>query len=243
MRLRGKTAVITGGASGQGAAEARLFIQEGARVLIADLNDADGIRLADELGENATFVHFDVASESAWIDVIDDANRRYGGLDILINNAGICVPGTLEATSAADMTRHFEVNVLGTFLGIKYGSQAMIAHGNGSIINVSSTAGLRAAPGLFAYAASKWSIRGLSKCAALELAPHNVRVNTIVPGFIDTPMLAVNDPALLEQWAAMVPMGRIGKPDDIAEAAAYLASDAAAYVTGTEFLIDGGFNA
>ncbi|MGF6901402.1 SDR family NAD(P)-dependent oxidoreductase [Paraburkholderia sp. GAS348] len=238
-RLEGKVAIITGAASGQGAAEARLFVAEGARVVVADILEA-GARVAAELGEAAFFVKHDVADQGSWERVISETLGRFGRLDILINNAAMFDPKPLMQTEPAELDTHYRVNQLGVFLGMRAVVEPMKSSGGGSIVNISSVSGLRALPGQFAYASTKWAVRGMTGCAAVELAPLGIRVNSVYPGLIDTPMLAGNSPETNAFYAKMVPLGRMAKPGEVAEAVAFLASDAASYMTGAEIAVDAG---
>ena len=230
-RLQGKVAIITGAARGQGANEARRFVAEGARVVVTDL-DENGQAVADGLGDSARFVRHDVANEDDWKNVIAVAEEAFGKIDILVNNAGVFKPANIVDTTLADFDRHYRVNTLGVFLGIRAVIPAMERGGGGSIINISSIAGMRGWPGMIAYGGTKW--------AARELAPQRIRVNSIHPGLVDTPMLDDHDPAALEAFTAAVPFGRMGSVDDVAEMVIYLASDLSSYVTGAEVVIDGG---
>ena len=238
-RLQGKVAIITGAARGQGANEARRFVAEGARVVVTDL-DENGQAVADGLGDSARFVRHDVANEDDWKNVIAVAEEAFGKIDILVNNAGVFKPANIVDTTLADFDRHYRVNTLGVFLGIRAVIPAMERGGGGSIINISSIAGMRGWPGMIAYGGTKWASRGLTQCAARELAPQRIRVNSIHPGLVDTPMLDDHDPAALEAFTAAVPFGRMGSVDDVAEMVIYLASDLSSYVTGAEVVIDGG---
>tara|TARA_R110000782_G_scaffold78276_9_gene155639 strand:- start:70392 stop:71126 length:735 start_codon:yes stop_codon:yes gene_type:complete len=239
-RLSGKVAIISGAASGQGAEETRLFIQEGAQVVLTDLNEADGQALADQLGSSAFFVAHDVSSESSWQHVVERTCDRFGKIDILVNNAGVYRQNSLQETDVALMDLHYRVNVLGPFMGMKAVHPIMKQGGGGAIVNIASVAGARGLPGIFAYAGSKWSLRGMSKCAAVDLAEDGIRVNAVLPGLIDTPMLAGNTREYLDAVSQSVPMKRLGSPDEVARAVLYLASDEAAYVTGTEISVCGG---
>jgi len=242
-RLKGKVAIITGAASGQGAAEAKLFASEGARVVATDLNDAAGRRIASELGESAIFVAHDVGDEPSWRKVLETTLEAFGPPTVLVNNAGVYKPKSFQATDAALLDLHYRVNVRGPFLGMQAVHPHMQQAGGGSIVNISSGAGLKGYPGLFAYAGSKWMVRGLSKCAAMDLAASKIRVNTVLPGLIDTPMLEENDPAYLRQLTQLVPLGRLGTAAEVAEAVLYLASDAASYVSGAEITVCGALTA
>ena len=238
-KLDGKVAIITGAARGQGAHEARRFVAEGARVVITDLNPA-GSDVAQELGEAAIFVAHDVADEAAWRAVVDRAVQSFGRLDVLVNNAGIFRPAGIGGTSAQDYDQHYRVNQLGVFLGTAAVIDAMKSAGGGSIINISSVAGMRGYPDMIAYSSTKWAVRGLTQCAARELAPHRIRVNSIHPGLVDTPMLDDHSPEALAAFTAAVPLGRMGTPEDVAEIVTFLASDLSSYVTGAEIVVDGG---
>jgi 3alpha(or 20beta)-hydroxysteroid dehydrogenase len=237
--LDGRVAIITGAAGGQGEAEARLFVAEGARVAVTDVQDK-GEKVAADLGPAAFFVHQDVSDERSWANIVTMTLKEFGSIDILVNNAAVFDPKPLTETTAADMTAHFIVNQLGVLLGMNAVIEPMKAAGGGSIINISSLSGLRHLPGQFAYAATKWAVRGMSGCAARELASANIRVNTVMPGLIDTPMLAGNSPETNALYASLVPMGRMAEPREVAEVVAFLASDAASYVTGAELSVDAG---
>jgi 3alpha(or 20beta)-hydroxysteroid dehydrogenase len=238
-RLTNKIAIITGAASGQGAAEAKLFAAEGARVVLTDINAREGAAIAARIGSNALFVEHDVSDDSAWKRVIKAAVNAFGAPTVLINNAGVYKPKSFQETDSALLDFHYRVNVRGVFLGMQAVYPLMLEAGGGSIVNIASGAGARGYPGLFAYAGSKWMVRGLSKCAAVDLASSGIRINAILPGLIDTPMLNENSPEYLRQLTQMVPMGRFGTVDEVAEAALYLASDAAAYVSGAELAVCG----
>ena len=238
-RLKDKIILITGGARGQGAAEARLFVAEGARVVITDVLEDAGRRLAAELGQYAAFVHHDVTVETDWEAALTAA-AALGGLHGLVNNAGIYQPARLMDTDAAMFERHMRINQLGVFLGLKAVVPLMERSGGGSIVNISSTAGLRGSPGALAYSATKWAVRGMTKAAAVDLAEKKIRVNSVHPGPIDTDMLKVRTP---EQNAARlqhVPMKRMGTADEVAKLVLFLLSDESSYMTGAEVAIDGG---
>ena len=238
-RLQQKIAIITGAARGQGAAEATLFSAEGAQVVITDVNDSQGREVAQQIGSNALFIHHDVTDEASWKTVVATTLKTYGTIDILVNNAGVYKPKTFQDTDAELQDFHYRINVLGTFLGMQAVYPVMLKAGGGAIVNVSSGAGMRGYPSLFAYASSKWMVRGLSKCAAVDLAASHIRVNTILPGLIDTPMLGENSEEYIDALKALVPAGRLGTVGEIAEAAVYLASDAASYVSGAELAVCG----
>lgn len=222
-----------------GAATADLYASEGAKVLICDISDA-GQQVADRIGSSAKFQKLDVASEDSWKAAIEACNSHFGGIDILAACAGIPVVKPMWETSADECRRLFEVNQLGVFLGMKAVLEPMKRRGGGSIINISSGAGLRAAPTMAFYAATKFAVRGLTKSASKELAPFGIRVNTVFPGAIDTPMLALNSKEFNDMLISLTPLGRLGVPKDIANAMLFLASDESSYVTGADLSVDGG---
>ena len=238
-RLKDKIIFISGGARGQGAAEARLFISEGAQVVIGDVLEAEGRRLASELGRAATFVRHDVTQERDW-DAAINAAEKLGGLHGLVNNAGIYQPRTLMETETELFERHMRVNQLGCFLGMKTVVPLIEHSGGGSIVNISSVAGLRGSPGAIAYSATKWALRGMTKAAAIDLAPRKIRVNSVHPGPIDTEMLNVRTPEQNRQRLQLVPMKRMGTAEEVASLVLYLLSDESSYITGAEVAIDGG---
>ncbi len=244
--LAGKVALVTGGASprGMGAAEGRLFAAQGAAVVLADVADEEGHRTAGDI-EGAEYVHLDVTSEAEWDNVIAGVANRHGRLDILVNNAGVARLGQLLHTTVDDWNLTVAVNQTGVFLGMRSGARAMIEAGNGgAIINISSVAGMAGLFGSTAYGASKWAVRGMTKIAAKELGRHAIRVNSIHPGFIDTDMLAQAGDSYEQraQMAKSTPIGRLGVPDDVAAMAFYLVTDAASFITGQEFVVDGGWH-
>jgi 3alpha(or 20beta)-hydroxysteroid dehydrogenase len=241
-RLKDKVAIVTGGARGMGAATVRLFAQEAAKVVIADVLDADGEKLALELKDNASFVHHDVTEEASWHALLGKTIARFGTVDILVNNAGILLFKTLADTSKDDFERVTGVNLTGSFLGLKVIGAHMLARGRGSIVNISSADGMKGANGLGAYCASKWGIRGLTKVAAMEYGHKGVRVNSVHPGGIDT---AMGNPyaepkAEVNKRYGMVPLQRVGDPIEVAQASLFLASDESSYLCGAEIAVDGG---
>jgi 3alpha(or 20beta)-hydroxysteroid dehydrogenase len=237
-RLDGKVALVTGGARGQGAAEVRLFAAQGAKVVAADVRVDAGEALATELGDAVVFVRHDVADEGSWEGAIGAAVERFGGLHVLVNNAGIGHTATIAKHTLADYERIIGVNQTGVFLGIRSVIEPMKAAGGGSIVNTSSGAGLRATKYMIAYAASKYAVTGMTAAAALELARYKIRVNSIHPGVIDTPMLG--DFADNEKLMRSTPMRRMGTPEEIANVALFLASDESSYMTGAHVVVDGG---
>jgi len=239
-RLEGKICLITGGARGQGEAEARLFSAEGAKVWICDVLDAEGQALAEALG--CQYRHLDVRDEQAWQALVEEIIDADGGIDALINNAGIFRSNRMVTTDMEEFQLVMDINCNGVFLGMRSVAKPMTASGGGSIVNISSLAGMRAAVGAFAYGASKWAVRGMTKTASVELARKGIRVNSIHPGLIETPMahqLGTN----LDKIAGRTPLGRVAEADEVAKLALFLASDESSYSTGSEFLVDGGLNA
>ena len=249
MRLEGKVALISGGARGQGAVEAKLFAREGAKVVFGDILDESGKQVEAEIheaGGEAAYVHLDVTREDDWRTAVNTAIDRYGKLDILVNNAGILIRKGIEDTTEEDWARIMGVNAKGAFLGTKHSIPAMRQAGGGSIINISSTAGLVASPsGSASYTASKGAVRLLTKSTAVQYAKEGIRCNSIHPGPIDTDMIqeTLTDSAKLEERMQRLPMGRVGTADEIAYGVLYLASEEASFVTGSELVIDGGTTA
>lgn len=243
--LSGKVALITGAARGQGAAEARLFASLGASVVLADvLDEVDAV--AAEIGDAALALRLDVTSEEQWASAVATTVQRFGRLDILVNNAGVTSLGRIVDTSLAEFERVVGVNQTGVFLGIRSAIAAMTEAGGGSIINISSVAGLVGLANNAVYSSTKFALRGLTKSAALELAPFGIRVNSVHPGFIDTPMLQHPEVETVGAGGDLlkrVPLGRMASPDEVAHLLAFLASDQSSYCTGGEFVIDGGFTA
>lgn len=244
-RLQGKVALITGAARGQGAAEARLFAAEGARVYVTDVLDAEGEATAADIGEHAVYHHLDVTDEEAWLMLRDELLEREGRIDVLVNNAGIFRVMPTALTSESEYRQIIDVNQVGTFLGMKTMIPPMVEAQAGSIVNISSVAGLQGAAGTLAYAASKWAVRGMTKVAAKEVAPFGVRVNSVHPGIIDTPMMTEASPEgnLLDRVVRAIPMGHVAAAEDVATLVLYLASDESRYSTGAEFVVDGGMTA
>ena len=243
-RLDGKVAIISGASRGMGAATAKQFVAEGARVVMGDVLDAEGQTLATNLGDASAYQHLDVSSAESWRQVVEFTVARFGKLDVLVNNAGIFRSAPLESLTEDDWASVIAVNQTGVFLGMQSAVQAMKAAGGGSIVNISSIDGLIGSSDSLAYVASKFAVRGMTKVAALELGKFGIRVNSVHPGGIDTPMVADALPAeVVEQMFSPLPLGRIGRPEEVAELATWLASDASSYSTGSEFVIDGGWTA
>lgn len=238
-RFAGRVVVISGGARGLGAAQARLLVAEGASVVIGDVLQPEGQALAAELGPACTFLPLDVTSEAQWSQAVAVA-ESLGPVHGLINNAGVYKPVPLLDTDTAEFERHTRVNQLGTFLGMRAVVPAMERTGGGAIVNMSSTVALRSAPNSIAYTASKWAVRGMTKAAALELAPRNIRVNSVHPGPIDTDMLNVRTREENLKRVQQVPIKRLGTAREIAGLVLFLLSDESAYMTGSEVAMDGG---
>jgi 3alpha(or 20beta)-hydroxysteroid dehydrogenase len=245
--LDGKVALITGAARGVGEATARRFVAEGARVVLGDVLDELGADVATTLGAAARYVHLDVTSEDSWRDTVESIRADEGHLEVLVNNAGILRVGSLLKTSTDTFLEVMRVNQLGPFLGMRTAAPLLIESGRGSIVNLSSTQGLEGYPGLVAYVASKFAVRGMTKTVALELAEHGVRVNSVHPTGITTPMLAaaaaLRDESDARPVRAGVPLGRMCRPEEVASLVCFLASDESSMSTGAEFLIDGGATA
>jgi len=234
--LDGKVALVTGGSRGIGAAIARVLVRDGAVVVIADVLDEPGRALADDLGGD--YQHLDVTDPGAWAAAVDTIVERHGGLDVLVNNAGIATAASIAKQDLDDWNRVLAVNLTGVFLGIQAVAPVMKEQRAGSIVNLSSVDGLRGSVALHAYVASKFGVRGITKSTGLELARHSIRVNSVHPGFIATDMTAHLDPDRMG-----IPLGRAADPAEVAELVAFLASDASSYSTASEFVVDGGITA
>jgi 3alpha(or 20beta)-hydroxysteroid dehydrogenase len=237
-RLAGKVAIVTGAARGLGAAVAEQLAAEGASVVIGDVLDAEGEALARSLGDTVRFARLDVADESQWAAIVEFTTATFGSVDILVNNAAITDAAPLADYSLAAWQRVLDVNLTGTFLGMRAVVRPMLEGGGGSIVNVSSVDGLRGLPGVHAYGASKFGVRGLTKSAAVEFAAHGIRVNSVHPGHVRTPMVDGAADGFLN-----IPIDRAAEPVEVSRMICWLASDEASYATGAEFVVDGGLTA
>ena len=249
MRLQGKVALISGGARGQGAAEAKLFAREGAKVVFGDVLDDEGRKTEaeiQEIGGEALYIHMDVTKEGDWEKAVSETVSKFGKLDILVNNAGVVSWGNLEDTTPEEWDRVMDINSKGVFLGTKAVIPEMRKIGGGSIVNISSISGIIGQDNIQpVYNASKGAVRLFTKSTAIQYASENIRANSVHPGSVATDMNAErrSDPELLAQSLSRIPMGRIGEPEDIALGVLYLASDESSFITGSELVIDGGFSA
>jgi 3alpha(or 20beta)-hydroxysteroid dehydrogenase len=242
--LDGLCAIVSGAARGQGAAEARALAAAGATVVLGDVLDEEGRTVAAEIGSAAWYCHLDVTAEADWVTAVAAAEEKYGHVSVLVNNAGILHPGSVTQTSADELSRTLDVNLIGTYLGIRAVLDSMTAAGGGSIINISSVGGMLGTPGAVAYVTSKWAVRGLTKAAASDLARLGIRVNSVHPGAIETPMIAdggFRAERFIERHKTRMPIRRMGQPEDVAGAVVFLASAASAYMTGAELAVDGGW--
>ena len=238
----GLTAIVTGAAGAMGEQEARMFAERGANVVLTDVRADEGTAIADDIGKSAVFVPHDVSSESGWNTVIETALSAFGSVNVLVNNAAISKAIKLIDTDVDTFDLFYRINQLGVYLGMKSVVEPRKAVGGGSIINISSVAGLRGASTLFAYSASKWAVRGMTQSAALELARFKIRVNAVFPGVIDTPMNAPNPPGMNDVLVKTTPLRRMGESREVAEAVLFLASPEASFATGAELAIDGGMS-
>ncbi|MGW6136782.1 glucose 1-dehydrogenase [Streptomyces sp. NPDC055140] len=239
VSLDGKVVVITGAGRGQGAAEAALAAAAGARVVVTDVREEEGVEVAKSLGEQGLFVRHDVSDPDSWGEVVDATLGAFGRIDALVNNAALWRTAPVERETLENFEQLIRVNLLGPFLGIQAVVPAMREAGGGSVVNVSSTAGLIGIPGHAAYGSTKFGLRGLTRSSALDLAGYGIRVNSVHPGAIDTPMIAGVSG---KDWSHL-PLGRMGRPEEVGELVLFLASDASSYITGTEFTVDGGSTA
>lgn len=236
MKLPGKVAIITGAGSGMGAAEARMFAAEGAKVVITDIN-VDACRaVASEIGDNALAIEHDVVDEGGWTAVVAATLAAFGKIDILVNNAGMTTARGLMDTDPAFIRRMLDVNIIGSFLGMRAVAEPMGSNGGGVVINIASGLAFTSLPGYFAYGVSKWGVRGITRLGAKDLAAYNVRVVTVTPGAIETPSLV---PAVRENAQSMIPLGRVGGSDELARVVVFVASDDASYISGAEIMVDG----
>lgn len=245
MRLANKVAIISGGANGMGAEESRLFAREGAKVVIADVLEDEGTRLAAEInaaGGEALFVRTDVTSEADWRQLVQTTEDRFGKLDILVNNAGLSSTSVADPMDTDGWRRIMEVNATGVFLGTKYAIAAMRRAGGGSIVNISSIMGFVGGEGGHpAYHASKGAVRIFTKATAVRYGPEGIRANSVHPGFMPPMRTSHPDPTIREEQVHLTPLRRIGKPSEVAYGVLFLASDEASFISGTELVIDGGF--
>lgn len=241
-RLNGKVALITGAAQGMGAAHARLFIEHGAKVVLTDLNEEKGQALAAELGENAHFISHNVTKEADWLRVVEETEAKFGPIQVLVNNAGITMAKNMLDVTVEEYKRIVDINQVSVFIGMKAVAPSMIKAGGGSIVNISSMNGLVA--GAIGYTDTKFAVRGMTKAAAINLAPLGIRVNSVHPGVIATPMVVQEDTkAAVEEFAKHIPMKRVAQPEEVSNMVLFLASDDSSYSTGSEFVIDGGMTA
>ncbi|WP_409367414.1 glucose 1-dehydrogenase [Lysinibacillus sp. 38-6] len=241
-RLAGKVAIITGSAQGMGAAHAKLFVENGAKVVLTDLNEEKGNAFAAELGENAIFVKQNVTSEEDWATVIAKAEEAFGPVNILVNNAGITMAKNMLEVTLEEYKRIVDINQVSVFLGMKSVASSMAKAGGGSIVNISSMNGLVA--GAIGYTDTKFAVRGMTKAAAINLAPMGIRVNSVHPGVIATPMVVQADTkAAVEEFSKHIPLKRVAQPEEVSKMVLFLASDDSSYSTGSEFVIDGGVTA
>ncbi|MEE2674472.1 MAG: glucose 1-dehydrogenase [Myxococcota bacterium] len=246
-KLQGKVALITGAARGQGEAEARLFVEEGAQVVLGDMRDDLGKVVAESLGSSALYMNLDVSREESWASYCAGALEAFGKIDVLVNNAGILKLGSIAETPLDDYMHVIQVNQVGVFLGMKAVLAPMTEAGGGSIVNISSIGGLAGIPGMVSYVSSKFAVRGMTKTAALEFGALGIRVNSVHPGAVDTPMIAPSEAgdgaADVSNIRKGLPLQRISDPAEIAKLVAFLASDESSYCTGSEFTADGGMMA
>ena len=240
-RVDGKVALVTGGARGQGECAVRLLVGQGATVVAGDVLDDEGKALVEELGDKARYVHLDVTDEEQWHAAIDEIDKEFGRLDVLVNNAGILKFGSVEDTTLADYRRVIDVNQIGVFLGMRAVAPVM-KRGGGSIINISSVEGLGGSGATLAYSASKFAVRGMTKVAALDLGRHGIRVNSVHPGAIDTQMVREHAGTEGLKWIGerAHALKRVGHPEEVAHVVLFLASDESSYCSGSEFVVDGG---
>ncbi|MGK7376903.1 glucose 1-dehydrogenase [Planococcus sp. 1R117A] len=241
-RLEGKVAIITGAAQGMGAAHAKKFIKEGAKVVLTDLNEEKGQAFAAELGANALFIKQNVTSEADWTTVVEQAENAFGPVNVLVNNAGITMAKSILQMTEEEYRRIVDINQVSVFLGMKTVIPSMQQAGSGSIVNISSMNGLVA--GAIGYTDTKFAVRGMTKAAAVECANYGIRVNSVHPGVIATPMVVQEDTkAAVEEFAKHIPLKRVAQSEEVSNLVLYLASDESSYSTGSEFVVDGGLTA
>ncbi|WP_423798074.1 glucose 1-dehydrogenase [Neobacillus sp. SAB-20_R2A] len=241
-RLKGKVAIITGAAQGMGASHARRFVEEGAKVVLTDLNEEKGSQFASELGENALFFKQNVTSAEDWANVVAKAEEKFGPVNILVNNAGITMAKSILETTEEEYRRIVDINQVSVFLGMKTVIPSMQKAGGGSIVNISSINGI--VGGAVGYTDTKFAVRGMTKAAAMECSHYGIRVNSVHPGVIATPMVVQEDTkAAVEEFAKHIPLKRVAQPEEVTNLVLYLASDESSYSTGAEFIVDGGITA
>ncbi|MBS4215112.1 MULTISPECIES: glucose 1-dehydrogenase [Neobacillus] len=241
-RLEGKVAIITGAAQGMGAAHARRFVEEGAKVVLTDLSEEKGSALASELGENSLFIKQNVTSAVDWANVVGKAEEKFGPVNILVNNAGITMAKSILETTEEEYRRIVDINQVSVFLGMKTVIPSMQKAGGGSIVNISSINGI--VGGAVGYTDTKFAVRGITKAAAMECSHYGIRVNSVHPGVIATPMVVQEDTkAAVEEFAKHIPLKRVAQPEEVTNLVLYLASDESSYSTGAEFIVDGGITA
>ena len=241
-RLEGKVAIITGAARGMGAAHARRFVAEGAKVVLTDLNVEEGTALASELGENALFVEQNVTSADEWTNVVAQAEKAFGPVNVLVNNAGISMSKSLLQMTEEEYRRIVDINQVSVFLGLKTVVPSMQKAGGGSIVNISSINGI--VGGAVGYTDTKFAVRGMTKAAAIECSHYGIRVNSVHPGVIETPMVTQGDAVeAIKEFAKHIPLKRMAQPEEVTNLVLFLASDESSYSTGSEFIVDGGLTA
>jgi len=241
-RLEGKVAIITGAARGMGAAHARRFVAEGAKVVLTDLNVEEGTALANELGENALFMEQNVTSADEWTNVVAQAEKAFGPVNVLVNNAGISVSKSLLQMTEEEYRRIVDINQVSVFLGLKTVVPSMQKAGGGSIVNISSINGI--VGGAVGYTDTKFAVRGMTKAAAMECSHYGIRVNSVHPGVIETPMVTQGDAVeAIKEFAKHIPLKRMAQPEEVTNLVLFLASDESSYSTGSEFIVDGGLTA
>ncbi|MFJ7832487.1 glucose 1-dehydrogenase [Peribacillus sp. NPDC097284] len=241
-RLLNKVAIITGAAAGMGATHARKFVEEGAKVVLTDLNEEAGAALAKELGENAIFIKQDVSSEADWQTVVTETENTFGPVNILVNNAGISLNNSIEDTTLDQYLKIVKINQVSVFLGMKTVVSSMKKTKNGSIVNISSMNGLVA--GAIGYTDTKFAVRGMTKAAAIDFSRYGIRVNSVHPGVIETPMVTQGDAVeVIKEFAKHIPLKRVAQPEEVSNLVLFLASEESSYSTGAEFVIDGGLTA